>query len=60
MDDLGKIQKLKRFLEDNGLDFPEEANYGKRMNRKSKFTFVLYSYYPITFRQRSSCKSRAS
>ena len=59
MDDLGKIQKLKKFMESHGCDFPEDANYGKRMNKKSKFASVLHFYYIITFRQRSSCKSRA-
>ena len=53
MNDLGKIQKLKRFLEDNGFDFPEEANYGKRMNKKSKstsvFILLLPYYLQITF-----------
>ena len=37
---LGKTQKLKRYLEDNGFTFPAEANYGKRMNKKSTFLTI--------------------
>ena len=39
MEGLGKVQKLKRFMESNGVDFPEEADYGKRKNKQSKFIF---------------------
>ena len=39
MEGLGKVQKLKKFMESNGVDFPEEADYGKRKNKQSKFTF---------------------
>ena len=46
MDDLGKIQKLKRFMESNGCDFPEEVNNGQRMNRKSKFISVFILLLP--------------
>ena len=47
MDDLGRIQKLKKFMESHGCDFPEEANYGKRMNRKSKFTPAYILIIPL-------------
>ena len=53
MDDLGKIQKLKKFMESHGCDFPEDVNYRKRMNKKSKFTsvpyFYVYLYLQTTF-----------
>ena len=39
---LGKTQKLKRYLEDNGFSFPVEANRGKRTNKKIKFSTIDY------------------
>ena len=41
MDGLGKVQKLKKFMESHGCDFPEEADYGKRKNKQSKFVSSL-------------------
>ena len=39
MEGLGKVQKLKKFMESNGVDFRESADYGKRKNRQSKSIF---------------------
>ena len=57
MDGLGKVQKLKKFMESHGCDFPEEADYGKRKNKQSKFISSLYRNYFFIFRQ---CSSRQS
>ena len=52
MEGLGKVQRLKRFMESCGAEFPKEADYGKRKNRQSKFitlsVSLLYRYLQIT------------
>ena len=37
MEGLGKVQRLKKFMESCGAKFPQEADYGKRKNKQSKF-----------------------
>ena len=39
MEGLGKVQKLKKSMEGNGVDFLVSADYGKRSNKQSKFIF---------------------
>ena len=54
----GKLQKLKKYLEDNGLDFPDGANHGTRANKKSKSQPVNYFKISSLFRQRLPRKAR--
>ena len=55
MEGLGKVQRLKKYMESCGAKFPQEADYGKRKNRQSTFTSYLYLYYIAIFRQ---CQAR--
>ena len=52
MEGLGKVQRLKRYMESCGAKFPKEADYGKRKNRQSKFISLfislLYRHLQIT------------
>ena len=51
MEGLGKVQRLKRFMESCGAKFPKEADYGKRKNRQSESISlslsILYRYLQI-------------
>ena len=50
---LGKAQKMKHYLEENGLRFPTEVNQGSMTNKQSKFYPLISSHSSLfSYRQR--------
>ena len=45
---IGKVQRMKHYLEENGLRFPTEVNQGSRTNRQSKFYPLISSYSSLS------------